>query len=130
MQLRTRNFAGESANMLQGEDNSPSRQVLSSITSNLEHVDKQTELELLVNTVTSDANNKGRQRPGHRAHNKQKCSTQKQTHWLQEWWNSIGTIQDINTNMEELRDLQLEVKIKGDNSLFTWTTDPHNPRHI
>src|ERR1700683_2529024 len=107
------NFAGESANILQGEDNSPSRQVLSSITSNVDHVDEQTELKLLVNIVTSNANNKGRQRLGYQAHNKQKCSTQKQTHWLQEWWNSIWTIQDINTNAEELGDLQPEVEIKG-----------------
>jgi hypothetical protein len=45
-------FARESANILKGEDNSPSRQVLSSIINNLERVDKQTQLDLLVNTVT------------------------------------------------------------------------------
>jgi len=73
------NFAGESANIVRGEDNSPSRQVSSSIINNLERVDKQAKLELLVNTVTDSLNNKGRQRPGRRARNKQKRDTQKQT---------------------------------------------------
>src|ERR1700683_4999816 len=45
-------FARESANVLKGEDNSLSRQVLSSIIGNLERVDKQTQLKSLVNTDT------------------------------------------------------------------------------
>jgi len=71
------NFAGENANTVQGEDNSPSRQVLSSITSNLERIDKQTKLELLINTITSNADNKTRRRLGRRACSKQKHSMQK-----------------------------------------------------
>ena len=47
------NFTGESANVLKGEDNSPSRQVLLSLIDNAEHVDKQAKLKLLVNTVTN-----------------------------------------------------------------------------
>ena len=81
---------------------------------------------MLVNTVADNLSNKGRQRLGHQACNKQKCNTPKQTSQLQEWWNSIWTVQDTTTNIEELGDLQLEVKTGGDHSLFTRTTDPHN----
>ena len=124
------NFVGESENIVWGEDNSPSRQVSSPIINNLERFDKQAKLKLLVNTVTDSLNNKGRQRPGRRAHNKQNHDTQKQTLRLQEWWNSIWTVQDSTTNTEELGDLQPEVETRGDHSLFTRTTSPRNLRCV
>ena len=70
-----KNFTGESASILKGDDNSPSRQVLSSLIDNAERVDKQTKIESLVDTATNTYTNKGKQRPGRRARNKQKRDT-------------------------------------------------------
>ena len=51
------NFVGESVNILQGDDSSPSRQVAASIINNIECVDKQTQLESFVNTAINNSNN-------------------------------------------------------------------------
>jgi transposase InsO family protein len=123
---------GESANILKGDANSPSRQVLSLILDNAEHVDKQSALELLFNTpqdVCSISTQRNQQRLGRRARKKQKRKTKQHPLNPQEWWNSVGTVSDATNDVIE-GDLQPEVDIGGDHSLFTRATDPHNPRRV
>ena len=112
-------FARENADVLKGEDNSPLRQVLLSIINNLERADKQTQLESLVNTVTRASIREIKRRPGHQAHNKRKCNTEKHLSQLREWWNAVWTVQDATTEPEAVGDLQPEVEIGGDHSLFS-----------
>jgi len=97
------NFARESVNVLKGEDNSPSRQVLSSIISNLERVDKQTQLELLVNTDTKLQ--LGKESKGQVAEHvtNGNVTLRKQPSRFQEWWNAVWTIQDATTEPESSR---------------------------
>ena len=107
-----------SASVFMGEVNSPLRQVLSSILDNLDHVDLQAKLELLVNTapMVSLISVEMRRRQSHRAHDKQKHNAQKQLSKLQEWWNSVWTIHDVDVDSAELGNLQPKVEISSDNS--------------
>jgi hypothetical protein len=51
---------------------------------------------------------------------------------LRQWWDNIWTVQDATPECEEIGDgdLQPEVELGGDHSLFTRATDPHNPKHV
>ena len=64
---------------------------------------------------------------GHRGQNRQKNEPSKQPCQFQEWWNSIWVVQDTILDETELGDLQPNVEIGGDKSLFTRESDPHNP---
>jgi hypothetical protein len=89
-------------------------------------------LESLINTapMVSLISAEAKRRPGRRARDKQKRNAQKQSSKLQEWWNSVWTIRDTDVDSAGLGDLQPEVEINSDNSLFTRATDPHNPQRV
>jgi len=115
---------GEDNNIMKGDVESPSRQVLPPIPAETEHVDKQCSNEPLVNTIADViANSKGKSGRGRRNRRNRQS--------LRQWWNSIWTVSDTDNNpVEPQGDLQPEIDIDGDNSLFTRTSDPHNPRRV
>ena len=109
----------ENIDMVKGDVVSPLRQVLHLILAETEHVDKQCSNEPPINTIADVViNSKGKS--GRR--NRQNRQS------LQQWWNSIWTISDADNNpVKPQGDLQLEININSDNSLFTQTSDLHNP---
>ena len=126
---------GDSTNVLMGDVESPSRQVLTSILNNVKHVDKQNSLEMFVNTadpIYSVTQHK-KKRHGRRARNKLKHHEATQPYFPSgRWRDNIWTVQDATAEREEMGngDLQPEVELGGDHSLFTRVTDPHNPRRV
>ena len=90
----------------------PLRQALLSLIDNAEHIDKQAKLELLIDTATNTHLSNKKQWLGCQAHNNQPQQTQG-------WWDSIWMVQDTNNAPEGQGDLQLEVEVSGDHSLFT-----------
>jgi hypothetical protein len=120
---------------LMGDLESPSRQVLTSILNNAKYVDKQNSLETLVNAADPiySVTQRKKTRHGRRARNKLKCQEATRQHPpSRRWWDNIWTVQDTTAEREETGDgdLQPEVELGGDRSLFTRTTNPHNPRRV
>jgi len=126
---------GGSANVLMGDVESPSRQVLTSILNNTEHVDKQNSLETFIDItdpIYSVTQHKTKRR-GRRARSRLNSRDAKKSDFpLRQWWDNIWTVQDATSEREEIGDgdLQPEVELGGDQSLFTRVTDPHNPKRV
>jgi hypothetical protein len=117
------------ARILKGDVESPSRQVLSSFLMNAVHVDKQTSLESHFEAkerYKSISTAKTKKRKGRRARDKLK----QQPPSTRKWWGSVWTVRAETTVYDEPGELQPEVEVGGDHSLFTRTTDPHNPRRV
>lgn len=103
---------------------------------NLEQVDKQN----LVGTPTKIADDmisalktKGKHGCGHRnQRNRQKLrENEASPSWVQQCWDAIWTISDGDSEpIEPLGDLQPELEIGNDHSLFTRASDTINPRRI
>ena len=117
------------AGILKGDVESPSRQVLLSFLVNAVHVDKQTALKSYFETKPcheSIPTARTQKRKGRRARNKLK----QQPPCAQKWWGSVWTVGEETAVYDEPGELQPEVEVGGDHSLFTRTTDPRNPRRV
>ena len=129
-----RNPTKEYNNSLKGDVESPSRQVPMPNPVRTEQVDKQDSNKQTVNVVTTTANSKGKRGCGrHNCRNRQELhNNNSQPSWLQRGWNAIWTVigADDDNPVEPIGDLQPEIDVTGDHSLFMQVSDPHNPRHV
>lgn len=115
------------ANSLMGDDKFPSRQVASSLLKTAECIDEQTALESFIKAQypNSGTYNQKARRMGHRGCNKPKERTGVAETRIRE--GAVNVVQDTGVEPVDENGLQPEIEIGGDQSLFTRTTDPHNP---
>jgi hypothetical protein len=120
--------AEENTNILMGDVKSPSRQVLTSILTNANYVDNQSRLEKLV-TATEPVHpvTQKSKRQGRRTRNRLKHTKDRPHHIPLA--DNVWTIQDAPES-DDQDTLQPEIDLDEDTSLFTRTTDPHNPRRV
>ena len=125
-------IAAENASTLKGDVESPSRQVLTSILANVEHVDKQSLLEKFVSaTETTHLATYKPKRQGRRTRNRLKCNEDKLYHvQALPTMDNVWIVQDVTLKPDDLDSLQPEVELDVDASFFTRATDPHNPRRV
>lgn len=118
---------------LWGNDDSPSRQVSSSIVHNIVPFDKHHPPESpfqIASAIHKLMEGNVKRRQGRRARNKQKqAKIDAQPTRLRNWWDSVWTVQDAEMDTE-VGEPQPEVEVGSDTSLFTRATDPHNPRRV
>jgi hypothetical protein len=127
----TEAIAEENMSTLTGDVKSPSRQVLTSILANANHVDKQTLLEKLVTTAE----------PVYSVTHKSKCQGRRTRNRLKRDEDKPGHIQTLpsidnvwtvldTSKPDDEGSLQPEIDLDDDTSLFTRATNPHNPRRV
>jgi hypothetical protein len=122
--------------VLRGDAEPPSRQVSLSYPVNLEQVDKQNSVGTptkIADDMIAALKTKGKHGRGRRnRRNRQKLrENEASPSWVQQCWNAIWTISDGDSEpIEPLGDLQPELEIGNDHSLFIRASDPHNPQRI
>ena len=118
-------FSKDDAQSLKGDVESSSRQVSAIITqvTNLINKQKLFKSHPMVHSVFSV---RTQHRKGRRARNKLKQEPIQRLSRIWEWWNSVWVVQD-DTVHEEPGELQPEVELGANHSLFTRATDPCNP---
>ena len=117
----------DEVNMLKGDVESPSRQVLMTILMNMKHVDEQSLLEQFVAAEPTPTITHKPKRQGRRTQNRLKRD---EYHQLSPSTDNIWTIQDATLKQDNVGALQPEIELDDDTSFFTRATDPHNPHRV
>jgi hypothetical protein len=117
----------DEARMLKGDVDSPSRQVLTTILTNMEHIDKQSLLQEFIAveptfTVTHKLKRQGRW-TRNRLKRDEHCQHSPPM-------DNVWTIQDATLKQDNVGALQPEIELDDNTSFFTRATDPHNPRRV
>jgi hypothetical protein len=114
----------DEASMLNGDIDSPLRQVLTNILMNMKHIDKQSLLEKFVAAEPTSHKPKQHSR---RTRNRLKHD---EYHQLSPSTDNVWTIQDATLKRDNMGALQPEIKLDDNTSFFTGATDLHNPHRV